>query len=248
MSQTGRLTLSTAACQEVPPSKELHGKLARLPAACVSIRDTGSGIKPRHLANIFDPFFTTKPINKGSGLGLYNTRLFVEKHHGAISVESKENAGTTFELWLPQVDFEDSSHLLPGMEAADQDANPPPRRSLLLSGHPGKLLEGTAEFLRSHSYHVVTALSQEIAVECLNSGDYQFTALMVVTDPEDHGLLALLSQATQILPSLKVILKLTGFEDQLQPRHRKQVDLILPSDLAPSEILDQLKATIESKS
>ncbi|MFM7803410.1 MAG: sensor histidine kinase, partial [Verrucomicrobiota bacterium] len=52
----------------------------------VEVSDTGKGIKPEHLQKIFDPFFTTKPVNRGSGLGLYNARLFVEKHHGAISV------------------------------------------------------------------------------------------------------------------------------------------------------------------
>jgi signal transduction histidine kinase len=57
------------------------------------------------LASIFDPFFTTKPPNKGSGLGLYNAKLFIEKHRGAITVESKEGAGTAFHLWLPQADF-----------------------------------------------------------------------------------------------------------------------------------------------
>jgi signal transduction histidine kinase len=69
------------------------------------VHDSGSGIKPRHQASIFDPFFTTKAANKGSGLGLYNARLFVEKHHGGISVETQEGIGTVFHLWLPQADF-----------------------------------------------------------------------------------------------------------------------------------------------
>jgi signal transduction histidine kinase len=33
---------------------------ARDGQAVVSVRDTGRGIKPEHLANIFRPFFTTK--------------------------------------------------------------------------------------------------------------------------------------------------------------------------------------------
>lgn len=105
MPQAGRLVLRTAGFSELPPMNQRQGTLPRLPAACLSIQDTGCGIKPRHLASIFDPFFTTKPVNKGSGLGLYNARLFAEKHRGAITVDSTENVGSTFHIWLPQADF-----------------------------------------------------------------------------------------------------------------------------------------------
>jgi len=81
------------------------GSWPRQPAARLSVEDNGCGIKPHHLPSIFDAFFSTKPANKGSGLGLYNARLFIEKHRGAITVDSKEGAGTTFHLWLPQADF-----------------------------------------------------------------------------------------------------------------------------------------------
>ncbi len=105
MPQAGRLVLRTAGFSELPPMTQRQGVLPRLPAACLSIQDTGCGIKPRHLASIFDPFFTTKPVNKGSGLGLYNARLFAEKHRGAITVDSTEDVGSTFHIWLPQADF-----------------------------------------------------------------------------------------------------------------------------------------------
>jgi signal transduction histidine kinase len=117
MPQTGRLVLRTTADDKAPDAREeasclapgtlrlMQGTPPRLPAARLSVQDSGCGIQSRHLASIFDPFFTTKPPNKGSGLGLYNARLFIEKHRGAITVESKEGAGTTFHLWLPQADF-----------------------------------------------------------------------------------------------------------------------------------------------
>jgi PAS domain S-box-containing protein len=85
------------------------GNLPRLPAARLSVEDNGCGIRPHHLASIFDAFFTTKPANKSSGLGLYNARLFVEKCHGAITVDTKEGGGSTFHLWLPQADFTEAA-------------------------------------------------------------------------------------------------------------------------------------------
>lgn len=105
MPQNGRMVLRTAGFAELPTLAHCQGSPPRPPAACLTIQDTGCGIKPRHLASIFDPFFTTKLANKGSGLGLYNARLFAEKHHGAITVDSTEGVGSSFHIWLPQADF-----------------------------------------------------------------------------------------------------------------------------------------------
>jgi two-component system, NtrC family, sensor kinase len=67
----------------------------------VSISDTGCGIPQEHLNRIFDPFFTTKSVGEGTGLGLSITFSIVERHGGAISVESKPGKGTTFTVSIP---------------------------------------------------------------------------------------------------------------------------------------------------
>ncbi len=125
MSQTGRLTLRTSGLATLPQLENVQGSLPRLPAACLSVQDNGSGIKPRHLPGIFDAFFTTKPMNKGSGLGLYNARLFIEKHRGAITVDSKEGAGSTFHLWLPQADFTEAAAEASSSRKTGPPSDPP---------------------------------------------------------------------------------------------------------------------------
>jgi len=67
----------------------------------VTISDTGCGIEPEELSKIFDPFFTTKPVGEGTGLGLSITYGIIEKHGGAISVESIPGAGTKFCVSIP---------------------------------------------------------------------------------------------------------------------------------------------------
>jgi PAS domain S-box-containing protein len=84
---TGRITLSTA----------LAG-----PCVEITIADNGCGIAEENLEKIFDPFFTTKEVGKGTGQGLAIARsIVVDKHGGAINVQSAPGEGSRFRLRLP---------------------------------------------------------------------------------------------------------------------------------------------------
>ena len=70
----------------------------------IEIKDTGKGIDEKDLDFIFDKFYRVKNDDshkiKGSGLGLYLVKYFIELHHGHIEVSSKPNEGTTFLIKL----------------------------------------------------------------------------------------------------------------------------------------------------
>lgn len=74
-----------------------HAKAVEL-----SVSDTGVGMDESVQARVFEPFFTTKEKGKGTGLGLSVTRELVEKHGGAIRVQSQPGEGTRFVLRLPK--------------------------------------------------------------------------------------------------------------------------------------------------
>ncbi|MBA1445982.1 MAG: PAS domain-containing protein [Chromatiales bacterium] len=68
----------------------------------IRVSDTGKGIPEAIQKRIFEPFFTTKEVGKGSGQGLAITwSVIVDKHGGAIDVESEEGKGATFIIRLP---------------------------------------------------------------------------------------------------------------------------------------------------
>ncbi len=69
--------------------------------AVITVEDTGMGIPKEELDRIFDPFFTTKEVGIGTGLGLSIVYGIIERHHGSISVESKEGEGTRFIIRMP---------------------------------------------------------------------------------------------------------------------------------------------------
>jgi C4-dicarboxylate-specific signal transduction histidine kinase len=67
----------------------------------LSVRDTGPGIAPEHLARVFDPFFTTKQPGEGTGLGLAISYEIVHELGGSIHAANDPRGGARFEIHLP---------------------------------------------------------------------------------------------------------------------------------------------------
>ena len=70
--------------------------------SCLEVRDTGVGIPPHVTEHLFEPAFTTKG-ERGTGLGLYAVKRFVDDAHGNISVQSDPGVGTRVTVCLPLV-------------------------------------------------------------------------------------------------------------------------------------------------
>lgn len=231
MPDKGQIIFQTSLHAELPALNYCQGTMPRLPAICLSVQDNGCGIKAHQLKSIFDPFFTTKAMNKGSGLGLYNAKLFVEKHHGAISMESGEGTGTTFRIWLPQADFTEA-------EAA-HELTSKRRRSFLLVGQRGKSMESMAEFLRLHAYLVVTAT--ENAEDLLRSNEHNFDGLWLQVEVKDLGVLSLVGIVRREKLIIKSVVQIVGCnQDELETAFLQKADLILTAEMSEESVLDQL--------
>ena len=69
----------------------------------IKVSDNGNGMPQNIIDKIFQPFFTTKPTGQGTGLGLSLSYDIIKAHGGEIKVETKEEEGTTFIIYLPVV-------------------------------------------------------------------------------------------------------------------------------------------------
>lgn len=71
--------------------------------AVVKIRDNAGGIPEEIIGKVFEPYFTTKDQGKGSGIGLYMSRMIIKEHFkGSISAANR-NGGAEFTICTPCV-------------------------------------------------------------------------------------------------------------------------------------------------
>jgi len=92
---TDNVFLSELACKSANLSLE-PGEYVRM-----SIEDTGTGMSDEVKRKIFKPFFTTKEKEKGTGLGLASVYGILRQSNGDILVNSKEDEGSEFIIYLP---------------------------------------------------------------------------------------------------------------------------------------------------
>lgn len=80
-------------------TEEVDGRIV------VQVADQGMGIPSDEIENLFTKFYRSRTVLdgavKGTGLGLYLARYFVDLHKGQINVESEKNKGSTFTVELP---------------------------------------------------------------------------------------------------------------------------------------------------
>lgn len=183
---------------------------------CISITDTGTGIRPEHLARIFDPYFTTK--QSGSGLGLATVYSIIRKHQGHIEVESEMGKGTTFNIWLPA--------------AATAPAAPPPGGTLpdRLSGRV--LFMDDEETIRRMAqallvrlgFEVVTVSDGAAAVstyaEALSSGQPFRVVVMDLTVPGGMGGRQAMEELLKIDSGVRAIVSSGYSSDPVLANHR----------------------------
>lgn len=71
--------------------------------AVLEVEDNGGGIPETYIDRVFEPYFTTKEQGKGTGIGLYMTKMIVEENmHGKLSAYNI-GGGVVFKIELPIV-------------------------------------------------------------------------------------------------------------------------------------------------
>jgi len=200
--QSENMVLSDADCKHITEAQP--GR-----CVCLSITDTGTGIEGKTLEHIFEPFFSTKGVGKGTGLGLSVVYGIIKQHKGWIHVETKENLGSTFKVYLPAVSEEidqiEESKVFLRKDQGDG-------RRILLVEDEEKVREFTTSGLNRSGYKVFTASTAEDAKKIFKKEKGNFDLVLSdVVLPDQNGL-EMVDEFINHNPDLQVLLS-SGYTD-----------------------------------
>ena len=177
------------------------------PHVRLSVTDTGTGMEPEVMQRIFEPFFTTKQVGRGVGMGLAVVHGIVEKHRGAITVDSQPGKGTTFNIYLPKIDSiaiqNQTSVLMPGNG-----------EMILVVDDEEALVNMTKQTLSRLGYTVVGKTSSTAALQAFRKAPHKFDLVIADYAMPDMAGAQLAEELMSIRPDIPVVL-CTGFSEDI---------------------------------
>jgi CheY-like chemotaxis protein len=179
----------------------------------LTVRDRGVGMSDEVRARIFEPFFTTKET--GTGLGLATVYGIVRQAGGAIRVDSRLGAGTTFTVYLPAASERTERLVLPVSPAAPRGLG----ETVLVAEDEDGLRSLLARVLGGSGYQVVVGRNGVDALQAAQARGARVDLLLAdVVMPRMSGA-ELAEQLGRQHPGLKVLF-MTGHTDvdPVEPR------------------------------
>jgi signal transduction histidine kinase/ActR/RegA family two-component response regulator len=204
----------------------------------IAIVDSGVGMDSATLAKATEPFFTTKGPGKGTGLGLSMVHGLAAQSGGLLLIQSKPEAGTRVELWLPRA----KTAPAPAVRASDTPKIPTRTCRVLVVDDDVLVMNGTAAMIQDLGHSTIEAHSGAEALEVLSSGQ---SVDVVFTDhamPAMTGL-QLAQHLQQRHPGLPIVLATGYAELPVDPSSMGLVRLAKPC--TQQEIAAAINAAVE---
>jgi PAS domain S-box-containing protein len=215
MPRGGKLTIETANVDLDESYTRLHVDVKPGPYVMLAVSDTGDGMAEETRAHIFEPFYTTKEQGQGTGLGLATVHGIVNQSDGHIWVYSEPGQGTTFKIYLPEI------------ETDKQIRRPPEKSAESARGFESILLVEDENMVRDLAHRILlddgyTVLVTRHGAEALQICEQHSGPIhLLVTDVVMPGGLSgreLADRLKSLRPEMKV-LYMSGYPDKAIVHH-----------------------------
>src|SRR5256712_70650 len=167
----------------------------------LAVSDTGCGMDKEAMAHIFEPFFTTKAPGKGTGLGLSTVYGIVKQSGGNVWAYSEPGRGTTFKIYLPQVEG-----------VVDRPPRDGPRtgiprgsETILLAEDQKELRDLIRQMLEMNGYTVVAASDGLEAIEICKRHEAPIHLMLSDVVMPQMGGRELAQRLATVRPDMKVL-------------------------------------------
>ena len=183
------------------------------PQVRLSVSDTGTGMSSEVAERVFEPFFTTR-IGYGTGLGLSVAHGIVASMDGAITVSSKPEDGTRFDIVVPTASGRTCRAVFPTIGPVSRtdivavDLDDEYRSSLVVEAleHAGINARWMPIDLARHTEGVRVILAHGVAIGRSTSSDGWPSATLIVIDaPKDMALPSGARELVSPVPVAKLI-------------------------------------------
>lgn len=205
----------------------------------VSIRDTGIGIEPDHLAQLFEMFSQVAPALErsqgGLGIGLALVRGLVELHQGRVEARSAgPGKGSEFVVYLPRAESSSDLELRTDSTAPDNESS---SRRILVVDDNRDSADTLALLLRARGHQVQTAFDGVEAVQAAAA----FRPDLVLLDigmPKMNGYDAAREIRSGVFGATMTLVAMTGWGQDDDKRRALEAgfDVHLTKPLDPREL------------
>lgn len=234
------IRLQDVSIDTMKDSKDLD--LAPGPYVLLSIRDTGAGIPPDVMDRIFEPYFTTKKPGRGTGLGLSVIHGIVKSHSGAIKCKSILQKGTTFDVYLPRIETDQTP-----LEPPEQTPFPTGHERILFVDDEKELANLAVDILERMGFHVIAKTSSVEALSLFRDNPDEFD--LVITDMTMPGVTGdrLAMEMIRIRQDIPIIL-CTGYNEHFSEQNARKIGIkeFIMKPLDIRTLAETIRKTLDS--
>ena len=239
MPQGGVLTVRTRRQRvESAPAAETPG------LAIVELIDTGVGMDAETRKRCLEPFFSTKSDQGAKGLGLSHVFGIMQRHAGALEIESEPGKGTTIRLAFPATQI-----AAPELPVLPRVETLPVSLKILCIDDQQSILDVLKIILQSAGHKVETALEGQSGLDAFRAAvSLKDPFAAVITDLGMPGMDG--RQVAKIIKqeSPTPVIMLTGWGDimQAEGNHPEHIDAIISKPPGANQLLEILR-TVAAK-